>query len=124
MRYQPMTVREACTLECDMLEHFELMPSEWKSATKYVPASVLRTTRQLPKRAAKALDISQAFIELVNDPTDAPLCMEEMILAVRYKMGYGWWAWFVFSKFAVPIIRWLWRRYHSSTPENSSQGYN
>lgn len=113
MRYEPMSVKEACDLEADMLDHFKLLPDEWKAATKYVPTSVLRTTKQLPKRAVKALGVSQAFISLTNDVVDAPLDVDEMILAIRYQLGYGWWAWFLFKNFAVPIIRWLWSRYHN-----------
>ena len=113
MRYTPMNVQQACNLEADMLDHFKLLPDNWKAATKYVSTSVLRTTKQLPKRAVKALSVSQAFIELANDEVDSPLDVEEMILAIRYKMGYGWVAWFIFKNFAVPIIKWLWDRYHN-----------
>jgi hypothetical protein len=73
---------------------------------------VLRTTKQLPKRAVKALSISQAFIELANDEVDSPIDVNEMTLAIRYKMGYGFWAWFLFKNFAIPIIKWLWAKYH------------
>ena len=96
-----------------MLDHFKLLPNEWKAATKYVPTSVLRTTKQLPQRAVKALNISQAFLELANDVIASPVDVEEMILAVRYKLGYSWFAWFFFRNFAIPIIRWLWNRYHN-----------
>jgi hypothetical protein len=112
MRYTPMNMQEACNLEADMLDHFKLLPDNWKVATKYVPTSVLRTTKQLPKRAVKALSISQAFIELANDEADPPIDVNEMTLAIRYKMGYGFWAWFLFKNFAIPIIKWLWAKYH------------
>ena len=112
MRYTPMNMQEACHLEADMLDHFKLLPGNWKAATKYVSTSVLRTTKQLPKRAVKALSISQAFIELANDEVGPPIDVDEMTLAIRYKMGYGFWAWFLFKNFAIPIIKWLWAKYH------------
>ena len=112
MRFTPMSVGEFCVVEMQMLEHFKLLPDEWKTATNATTAPHLRRTKQLPKRAKDALTISQAFFSL-TEITDAPIDCEEMILAVRFKMGYGWLAWFLFKNFAIPIIKWLWNRYHN-----------
>lgn len=110
MRYTPMTMYEQCTLETEMIEHFKLIDSDQSA-----PSSKLQSkhVRRLPAKAVKALSISQAFLSLANDEVDAPLDVEEMILAIRYKMGYGWVAWFLFKNFAVPIIKWLWNRFHN-----------
>ena len=112
MRFIPMTVSEQCDLERRMLEHFELLPQEWQTA----PANrTIRHTKHLPKRAAQALDISQAFFRIA-DRDDAPFDVKEMELAVRYEMGYGWLLWFFFRNFAWPLILWLWQEYHKPHP--------
>jgi len=108
MRFTPMSISEQCDLERKMLEHFKLLPDEWKTA----PANrTILSTKQLPKRAAQALTISQAFFRLAELP-DAPVDAREMELAIRYEMGYGWLGWLLFKHFAWPIIKWLWNEYH------------
>ena len=108
MRFIPMSVSEQCDLEMRMLERFELLTPEWKTA----PANAsIRYTKQLPKRAAQALTISQSFFRLAELP-DAPVDAREMELAIRYEMGYSWLAWFFFRNFAWPIVKWLWAEYH------------
>ena len=71
-----------------------------------------------PEKASKAIDISTAFFSLTEIP-DAPIDCEEMVLAIRYKMGYGWLAWFFVRNFAIPIIKWLWAKYHNPDPVGS-----
>ena len=110
MRFTPMSVSEQCDLEREMLERFELLPPEWRTASAN---RTIRYTKHLPKRAAQALTISQAFFRLAELP-DAPVDVREMELAIRYEMGYGWWAWFFFRNFAWPIIKWLWNEYHKT----------
>lgn len=114
MRYTPMSVGEFCVIEMQMLDHFKLLPDEWKTATNATTAPHLRRTKQLPNKAKDALSISQSFFSLTEIP-DAPIDCEEMVLAIRYRMGYGFWAWFFFKNFAIPIIKWLWVKYHSPT---------
>jgi len=113
MRFTPMSVSEQCTLEFMMLEHFKLLPPEWKTGP-----TDKTTAKRLPKRAAQALDISQAFFRLAELP-DAPIDAKEMELAIRYQLGYSFWAWFFFKNFAVPIIKWLWNHYHNPDPVGS-----
>jgi len=107
MRFIPMSVSEQCDLERRMLERFELLPAEWRTAT----APHLRRTKQLPKKAKDALTISQTFFRIAELP-DAPVDAREMELAIRYQLGYGFWAWFLFKHFAWPIIKFLWLEYH------------
>jgi len=108
MRFTPMSVAEQCDLEREMLERFELLPPEWRTA----PANrTILSTKQLPKRAAQALTISQAFFRLAELP-DAPVDAREMELAIRYELSYTWLGWLLFKHFAVPIISWLWNEYH------------
>lgn len=118
MRYTPMSVGEFCVVEMQMLDHFKLLPDEWKTATNVTSAPHLRRTKHLPKKAKDALTISQSFFSLAEIP-DAPIDCEEMVLAIRYQMGYGWLAWFFFKNFAIPIIKWLWKRYHNPDPVGS-----
>ena len=113
-----MSVSEQCGIEREMLDHFKLLPDEWKDAASVTTTRHLHRTKHLPKKAANALDISQSFFSLA-ETTDAPVDCEEMILAIRYKMGYGWLAWFLFKNFAIPIIKWLWKRYHNPDPVGS-----
>ena len=108
LRFTPMSVSEQCTLEFMMLEHFKLLPPEWKTAPT---DKTMLTAKRLPKRAVQALSISQAFFRLAELP-DAPVDAREMELAIRYEMSYGFWAWFFFRNFAWPIIKWLWNEYH------------
>jgi hypothetical protein len=115
MRFIPMSVSEQCDLERKMLERFELLPPEWRTA----PANrTILSTKQLPKRAAQALTISQAFFRIAELP-DAPVDAKEMELAIRYQLGFGFWAWFFFKNFAIPIIQYLWKRYHDPDPVGS-----
>jgi len=110
-----MSVSEQCDLEREMLEHFELLPPEWKTA----PANrTIRYTKHLPKRAVQALSISQAFFRLAELP-DAPVDAKEMELAIRYELSYTWLGWFFFRNFAWPIIQYLWKRYHNPDPVGS-----
>jgi hypothetical protein len=103
-----MSVSEQCDLERKMLERFELLPPQWRTA----PANrTILSTKHLPKRAAQALTISQAFFRIAELP-DGPVDAREMELAIRYEMGYGFWAWFFFRNFAWPIIKWLWQEYN------------
>jgi len=118
MRFTPMSVSEFCVVEMQMLEHFKLLPDEWRTATNTTTAPHLRRTKQLPKKAKDALTISQAFFRLAELP-DAPVDAKEMELAIRYQLGYGFWMWFFFKNFAVPIIKWLWKRYHDPDPVGS-----
>jgi hypothetical protein len=115
MRYTPMTMQEQCALELEMLEHFGFV-REYDHVTKNIDGTF--TTRK--ERACddmqevnKALDISQSFMTFAQSD-DPPLDLEEMVLSIRYEMGYGWWAWLFVRHFAVPIIKWLWKRYHET----------
>lgn len=110
MRITPMTVSEQSDIESRMLEHFGL--------AQMVTTGTRRTWRiKDVKRSTEAVQLSQAFFALSNpDDIDSPICAEEMILAIRYKLGYGWWAWFFFKNFAIPIIKWLWNEYHKPQP--------
>lgn len=112
MRFIPMSLNEQCDLEQRMLQHFQLLPDEWKDAASVTSTRNLHRTKQFPKRARQALDISQAFFSLAIDEHWMPIDREEMTLAIRYKLGYGWLAWLLFRTFAVPIIRWLWNEWH------------
>lgn len=111
MRFIPMSVSEQCDLERRMLERFELLPAEWRTATNATTAPHLRRTKQLPKKAKDALTISQTFFRIAELP-DAPVDAREMELAIRYELSYGWFAWFFVRNFAWPIIKWLWNEYH------------
>jgi hypothetical protein len=108
MRFTPMSVSEQCTLEREMLERFELLPPEWKTAP--TDKTVL-TAKRLPKRAVQALTISQTFFRLAELP-DAPVDAREMELAIRYELSYTWLGWLLFKHFAWPIIKWLWQEYN------------
>ena len=112
MRYTPMSVSEQCNVEREMLEHLDMLPSPWSNLQRRTSVTPMGRTRPLPKKTTQALNISQAFFAIAS-AIDAPIDCEEMELAIRYKMGYGWLAWFLFRNFAVPIIKWLWARYHN-----------
>jgi hypothetical protein len=112
-----MTMQEQCALEAEMLEHFGLV-REYEHTTRTVDGvTTTRRERVTDDMLAvnKALAISQAFLSLA-EAEDAPIDRDEMILAIRYKMGYGWWAWIFVKHFAIPIIKWLWKRYHTDRP--------
>jgi hypothetical protein len=112
MRFTPMSVSEQCNLEREMLEHFGLAHTE---TTNVYNKGQYQTYKHWKirddKRARQAISISQAFFRIAELP-DAPVDAKEMELAIRYEMGYGWWAWFFFRNFAWPIIQYLWKRYH------------
>jgi hypothetical protein len=107
-----MSVSEQCDLERDMLEHFGLAHTE---TTNVYNKGQYQTYKHWKirddKRAQQAISISQAFFRIAELP-DAPVDAREMELAIRYEMGYGFWAWFFFKNFAIPIIKWLWAEYH------------
>lgn len=108
-----MTMTEQCALEAEMLEHFGFV-REYGHVTQTVDGVITTRKERVTDNMLevnKALSISQAFLSLAGSE-DAPIDREEMILAIRYKLGYGWWAWFFFKNFAIPIIKWLWQRYH------------
>jgi len=111
MRYTPMHIAEQCELEDRMLIHFELLPQEWRGIKS---PSLKRYSKHFPKQAYSAISISQAFFAVTE--TDGPIDAEEMVLAIRYRLGYGWWAWLLIRSFAVPIIKWLWNQYHNPQP--------
>ena len=113
-----MSVSEQCLLEMAMLEHFNLLPVDVEDTSSVNGSRHPRKVKRLPKKGADALKISQSFFSLA-ETTDAPVDCEEMILAIRYRMGYGWLAWFLFKNFAIPIIKWLWKRYHNPDPVGS-----
>lgn len=120
MRYTPMSVSEQSSLEREMLLHFRFA----EKRREYTHHDSGRCTScevfsiRDDSGATKAITISQMFFSLAETP-DAPIDCEEMILAIRYKLGYGWWAWFFFKNFAIPIIKWLWARYHNPDPVGS-----
>jgi len=111
MRFTPMSVSEQCDLERKMLDEFKLLDGHWKNTPRHVHLSQVRHAKQLPKRAAQALTISQAFFRLAELP-DAPVDAREMELAIRYELSYTWLGWLLFKHFAWPIIKWLWNEYH------------
>ena len=118
MRYAPMSINQQSDLSFDMLLHFGL--AEEVKSNPVHPNGGTMTSRHFKlkhiAKANKAIDISTAFFSL-TEITDAPIDCEEMELAIRYKMGYGWLAWLFFKHFAIPIIKWLWKRYHDDTSQ-------
>lgn len=120
MRYTPMSVSEQSSLEREMLLHFKFAAEsrhERRHANGEITSSKVFSIHDA-NGAGRAITISQAFFSLAETP-DAPIDCEEMILAIRYKLGYGWWAWFFFKNFAIPIIKWLWDKYHNPDPVGS-----
>ena len=118
MRYAPMSINQQSDLSFDMLLHFGL--AEEVKSNPVHPNGGTMTSRHFKlkhvEKANKAIDISTAFFSL-TEITDAPIDCEEMVLAIRYKMGYGWLAWFFVRNFAIPIIKWLWAKYHDDTSQ-------
>lgn len=120
MRCTPMSVSEQCTLEREMLLHFKLAAErrhENYHANGEITSSKVFSIHDA-NGAGKAIEISQMFFSLA-ETTDAPIDCEEMVLAIRYRMGYSWIAWFFFKNFAIPIIKYLWKRYHNPDPVGS-----
>jgi hypothetical protein len=110
-----MTMQEQCDLELEMLEHFKLSVKEPYTYTNAdgTKAHGTRTKHPDMQAAVKALKISQSFL-LLAQSNDPPVDLEEMVLSIRYRMGYGWWTWLFIRHFAIPIIKWLWNTYHNN----------
>ena len=106
---------EQCALENKMLQHFGFVRI-YEHCERSVDGVITTRRERITDdmlEVNKALAISQAFFDLSDpDKPDSPIDPEEMVLAIRYKMGYGWWAWLFVKHFAIPIIRWLWNEYH------------
>lgn len=119
MRFEPLTLNEQVALTRNLLTDFGY-------AQEIVQCSTARDGKRTERKqwhihdkrnAERSMKIAEAFIEAVNDPTEFPTNFDNMVSEIRYRMGYGWLAWFLVKNFAIPIIKWLWHKYHSSTPE-------
>ncbi len=119
MRFDPLTLNEQVALTRDLL-------TEFGYAEEIVLASTTRDGKRTERKqwhihdkrnAERAMKIAEAFIEIVNDEDKQPATLDDAINDVRFKMGYGWLAWFFFKNFTIPVIKWLWNRYHFSSPE-------
>jgi hypothetical protein len=121
MRFDPLTSREQSMFEREMLIHFGYADShERYLAQPDASIQIVRTYK--PKKGKerdliKAQNIFNTFNAIIDNEPEQPVSFDEMVDEIRYKMGYGWLAWFLFKNFAIPIIKWLWERYHSSIPE-------
>lgn len=123
MRFEPLSYAEQKMFERELLRDLGYADEEHFFTHKADGTRTVETHWRVKtgadNQAAKALRVSQAFIDLVNDESMQPATLNDAIEGVRYKLGYGWLAWFFFKTFAIPVIKWLWNRYHSSTPEKS-----
>jgi hypothetical protein len=108
--------------EREMLIHFGYAESHTETNPNFDGTVSTRVTWQ-PKKGKerdliKAQNIFNIFSDIMSSDFPVyPVTLEEITGEIRYRMGYGWLAWFLFKNFAIPIIKWLWERYHSSIPE-------
>ena len=109
MRANPMTVAEGCDLQRRMLEQFNLLPPSMSSSEALKPAKA----RRLSHRAVQALEASDVFLALMDDPyTHGIANVTDAINEIKYSMGFSWLAWFIARQFLTALIRWLWEEYH------------
>lgn len=77
-----------------------------------------RNRKRLAHKTQRALEISDHFFDIVNEPpideanpANRYMSLEDTIVEVRYRMGTGTMTWLLIRWFVVPIIEWLWRYY-------------
>lgn len=114
MRSQPLSVREGCDLQQRMLEHFNLTPPKMSSSETLKGFKV----RRLPRKTEQALEASDIFLQLMDEPTVHDIYrVEDAVNEIRYSMGFSWLAWMFAKYFITELIKWLWEEYHrESTP--------
>ena len=109
MRSQPMTVAEGCALQQRMLEHFNLLPPR-------MSASETLKAKRLPRKTEQALEASDIFLQLMDDPfTHGIQSADDAINEIRYSMGFSWLAWVFARYFLTELIKWLWVEYHKES---------
>ena len=118
MRLDPLTLNEQVALTKDLLTEFGYAEEILQSSTSRDGKRTERKQWHIhdKRNADRSMKIAEAFIEIVNDENNQPATLDDAINDVRYKMGYGWLAWLLVRNFAIPVIKWLWNRYHNSIP--------
>lgn len=128
MRFEPLSYAEQKMFERELLRELGYADEEQLITYNANGTSTVETHWKIrdghERDTAKALRIARTFNAIMNNEAEQPACLDDLILEVRYKMGYGWLAWFFFKTFAIPVIKWLWNRYHSSIPDGATQRAN
>ena len=128
MRFDPLTYAEQKMFERELLRDLGYADEEQSITYNANGTSTVETHWKIreghDRNVVKALRLARTFNMIVNNEAEQPACFDDLVLEVRYKMGYGWLAWFLLKNFAIPVLRWLWNRYHNSIPNGAAQRAN